>query len=68
MQSISTFEFGARRTRVKVSCMGQAQRRTFNRAIMSALLVREPDLTKKLLISRNQLIQSVSNTTGKTLF
>jgi hypothetical protein len=50
MQSIRTFGFEVRRTSVKVSCMGQAQRRTLNRAIISALLVRENDLRKKPLI------------------
>jgi hypothetical protein len=49
MQSIRAFEFEARRTGVKVSCMGQAQRRTFNRTNMSALLVRETDLRRKSL-------------------
>jgi hypothetical protein len=52
MQSIRAFEFEARRTGVKVSCMGRAHRRTFNRANMSALLVRETDSTRKLLISQ----------------
>jgi hypothetical protein len=52
MQSIRAFEFEARRTSVKVSCMGRAHRRTFNRANMLVLLVRETDLTRKLLISR----------------
>jgi hypothetical protein len=52
MQSIRAFEFEARRISVKVSCMGRTHRRTFNRANMSALLVRETDLTSKLLISR----------------
>jgi hypothetical protein len=52
MQSIRAFEFEARRTIVKVSCMGSAHRRAFNIANMSALLVRETDLTRKLVISR----------------
>jgi hypothetical protein len=52
MQSIRAFEFEARRTSVRVSCMGRANRRTFNRANMPVLLVRETDLTRKLLISR----------------
>jgi hypothetical protein len=52
MQSIRAFEFEAMRTIVRVSCMGRAHRRTFNRANMSVLLVRETDLTKKLIISR----------------
>jgi hypothetical protein len=49
LQSIRAFEFEARRTGVKVSCMGQTQTRTFNRTIMSALLVRETDLRRKSL-------------------
>jgi hypothetical protein len=49
MQSIRAFEFEARRTDAKVSCTGQAQRRTFNSRIMSALLVRETDLKRKSL-------------------
>jgi hypothetical protein len=52
MQPIRAFEFEARRTSVKVSCMGGAHRRTFNKAKMLALLVRGIDLTRKLLISQ----------------
>jgi hypothetical protein len=52
MQPIRAFEFEARRTSVKVSCMGGAHRRTFNKAKMSTLLVGGTDLTRKLLISR----------------
>jgi hypothetical protein len=52
MQPIRAFEFEARRTSVKVSCMGGAHRRTFNKAKMSALLVRGTDLTRKLFIFR----------------
>jgi hypothetical protein len=51
MQIIRAFEFEARRTIVRVAHMGRAHRRTFNRANMSVLLVRETDLTRKLLIS-----------------
>jgi hypothetical protein len=47
---LKLFKFGARRIIVRVSYMGQAHRRTINRAHMSVLLVRETDLTRKLLI------------------
>jgi hypothetical protein len=52
MQPIRAFEFEARRTSVKASCMGGSHRRTFNKAKMSALLVRGTDLTRKLLKSQ----------------
>jgi hypothetical protein len=62
MQSIRAFEFVARRTSVEVSCMGRAHKRTLNRANTSALLVRETDLMRKLLISREPNYFKVSVT------